>query len=77
MPRDWKRGLTDEDHVEIITSGLGFTGRARTSILSELQYLKKNFGTKTVFFFDETFTIDARRAGVYFRKRNMPIDFHN
>lgn len=36
--------------------------RSAESILNELRYLRKNFGIKTVSFFDETFTIDAGRV---------------
>jgi anaerobic magnesium-protoporphyrin IX monomethyl ester cyclase len=36
--------------------------RSAQSILNEMRYLKKNFDIKTVSFFDETFTIDARRV---------------
>jgi radical SAM superfamily enzyme YgiQ (UPF0313 family) len=36
--------------------------RSAQSILEELRYLKRNYGVKTVSFFDETFTIDRQRV---------------
>jgi anaerobic magnesium-protoporphyrin IX monomethyl ester cyclase len=36
--------------------------RSAKSILDELKYLTRNFGIRTVSFFDETFTIDASRV---------------
>ena len=36
--------------------------RSATGILAELRYLRENYGIKTVSFFDETFTIDRKRA---------------